>query len=277
MILNAINLEELIPLEVDDEMILETQVLPQPPGRTSLTTGFNVHSRVFWTALMSTNPLSDSYKRDNCNCVRTAKPELQLRYLKKRLHDLKYKLDGVQAHLRPWITNLRSHPGFEEVDDEELSTLSGQFASMRANIHVTHLWLQSIISDQIDILLLNEGHHGTPLMVPSPSTEDVKVFWSDREDLCRQLLHVLHGIDEAYLEPNGHHLTFKVRDVAVTLLACPFEPHEEVSRRAQEYLKEFTNKLSRLDGSETMNTLSLQSWVDTDRRPFGVLSGFGVR
>lgn len=257
-------------------MILEDRVLPQPPGRTPLATGFNVHSRVFWIALISTSSKSEARERQHCNCVRSIRPDLQLAHLRGRLHDLKYKLDGIPPHLRQWTTNLDSLPGFEAVESEELRLLSGQFASMRANIHVTHLWLQSIISDQIDILLLNEGHHGTPV-VASPSLTDSRVLWSEREDLCRQLLHVLHGISETYIEPNGHHLTFKVRDVAVTLLACPFEPHEEVSRRAQEYLKEFTNKLSRLDGSETMNTLSLQSWVDTDRRPFGVLSGFGVR
>jgi hypothetical protein len=60
--------------------------------------------------------------------------------------------------------------------------------------------------------------------------------------------------------------TYKVRDVAVSLLTCPFESYEEASKRASEYLRDFTNKLSRLDASETMNTLSLQSWVDTDRR-----------
>jgi len=53
--------------------------------------------------------------------------------------------------------------------------------------------------------------------------------------------------------------------VAVTLLACPFDANEEIAIRAHKYLLEYTNKLSRLDKSETMNTMSLQSWVDTDR------------
>jgi len=54
--------------------------------------------------------------------------------------------------------------------------------------------------------------------------------------------------------------------VAVTLLACPFDSQHEVARRAFGYLREFTDILSRLDGSETINTLSLQSWVDTGRK-----------
>lgn len=60
--------------------------------------------------------------------------------------------------------------------------------------------------------------------------------------------------------------TCKVRDVAVTMLACPFPPESPASIRAQQYLREYTEILSRLDGSERLNTLSLQSWVDTDRQ-----------
>lgn len=50
------------------------------------------------------------------------------------------------------------------------------------------------------------------------------------------------------------------------MLACPFPPENPASIRAQEYLREYTEILSRLDGSERLNTLSLQSWVDTDRQ-----------
>jgi hypothetical protein len=50
------------------------------------------------------------------------------------------------------------------------------------------------------------------------------------------------------------------------MLACPFPPGSPTSIRSQEYLREYTDILSRLDGSERLNTLSLQSWVDTDRQ-----------
>lgn len=200
-----------MPIDVDDENIYKDQIVSQQG--VSLTTGFIIHSRVFWASLGDGGNLRD------------------------RLNRLKYMLDCIPQELRQWGTG------------------EGKFACMRANLHVTHLWLQSILLDQVE-----------------------NVEWAEREDIARQLLHVLHGIPQESLEPNGLHLvsfpnvaslltpkTYKVRDVAVSLLACPFEPHEEPARRASEYLREFTNILSRLDGSEVLNTLSLQSWVDTDR------------
>ena len=51
----------------------------------------------------------------------------------------------------------------------------------------------------------------------------------------------------------------------MVLLAFPHEGHAERSRRVREYLKEYSELLSILDVSETVNTLSLQSWIDTSR------------
>jgi len=209
----------------------------------------------FWAALIPLLPReSAAAKKLPCSCVRSAEPMLQLAYLKDRLHDLKYMLDNIPPQLRQWVA--------EDDDDalygsspEQQRIVKAQFATMRANIHVTHLWLQSLIRDQVDALLLGQ-----------PNPPDLKSTWSEREDICRQFLHVLHSIPHISLEPNGLHFTYKVRDVAVSLLTCPFESYEEASKRASEYLRDFTNKLSRLDASETMNTLSLQSWIDTDRR-----------
>lgn len=64
---------------------------------------------------------------------------------------------------------------------------------------------------------------------------------------------------------NGVYQAYKVRDVAVTLLNCPFEPHTRPALRANEYMRDFTRALSRLDRSEIVNTNSLRSWVDVDR------------
>jgi hypothetical protein len=58
---------------------------------------------------------------------------------------------------------------------------------------------------------------------------------------------------------------YKLRDVAVALLACPEDVDEQRAGRLREYLSEFSKLLSILDVSEMMNTLSLQSWIDTSR------------
>lgn len=86
-----------------------------------------------------------------------------------------------------------------------------------------------------------------------------------REELSRNLLDALQSIPHADIEPNGLHLAYKVRDVAVGLLACPSSLPDAQARRGQAYVREFTNALSWLDGSETVNTANLQSWVDADR------------
>lgn len=41
---------------------------------------------------------------------------------------------------------------------------------------------------------------------------------------------------------------------------------EQLSRRASEYVQEFTKVLSYLDRSEIVNTDGLKSWIDEGRR-----------
>jgi hypothetical protein len=201
--LDTMNLGDLLPLELDDEYILADRVMPQPTSvGLSLTARFNTHSRIFWAALESPSPQgSPATKTEPCSCTRSRQPMAQLLYLKDRLHDLKYMLDGVPPRLRQWSAE-DDDEALHSPDQEQRRVLKAQFASMRANIHVTHLWLQSIISDQVDAILLGESSRAT-LISPPP---DLKVGWAEREDLCRQLLHVLHGIPEVHLEPNGHYL-----------------------------------------------------------------------
>jgi len=197
-----------MPLEVDDEMILENSVLPQSGPEISLTTGFNVHSRLFWAALKSTHPahFSDT-ERNTCRCVRASDPLLQLTHLQGRLRELKYMLDSIPSPLRQWaIADGDDASWLSNTPPEQQNIIKSQFASMRANIHVTHLWLQSITYDQIDNLVQNKLNGASPspelpIVVPEP-----KLTWSEREDICRQLLHILYGIPAINLEANGHHL-----------------------------------------------------------------------
>lgn len=181
-------------------MISENTVQPQSELKLSTTSGFNIHSRLFWAALTPLTPRQSSNPdAPYSSVVRAAKPSLQLEHCQDRLQDLKYMLDGCPAELRQWKTYI-------ETEDTSISerrewyNRKAQFEAMRANIHVTHLWLQSIIYDQIDTLPV-VGPDREPTRLPSP-----KSFWNDREDICRQLLHVLHNVPEIYLEPNGHHL-----------------------------------------------------------------------
>lgn len=155
-VVDNVDFGEMLPLEVDDEMILEHQVLSQPATRISVTTGFVVNSRLFWTALWPiVSPNSPNAKLEHYSCVRSRDPALQLAHLKGRLHDLKYMLDGIPAQLRQSAPSGVEASGFETLDPDQRGTVQGHFASMRANIHVTHLRPQSIISDQVDICSLD--------------------------------------------------------------------------------------------------------------------------
>jgi hypothetical protein len=69
------------------------------------------------------------------------------------------------------------------------------------------------------------------------------------------------------LEANGLHAANKVRDIASSLLACPFHPEDPIAKRVAEYVQRSTDILSRLDSSEVMNAMHLQTWIDTDRIP----------
>lgn len=299
--LHEVSFEALFPLQVDDEQILENKILDHPPSPTSspstaragpapqprpaftLTSGFNLHSRVFYkSAEIALSP-------GNCDWARRHTPEEQLARLRQLVQEIRYMLDDAPGPMRQWastgdsgVTENRSHTleSFPprnarddwgvigrgaEMNDANAKALPGQVEIMRANLHGTHLWIQSSLLDRIDVLLQEIAQRATSPAESEAAVAALKANWAEREDVCRQMLHLLHSMHYSYLEPNGLYLTYKVRDVGVALLNCPYEAHERPARRAAEYMQDFARALSRLDRSEIVNTSSLRSWVDTDR------------
>ncbi|KAM5522692.1 glycosyl hydrolase family 3 N terminal domain-containing protein [Fusarium oxysporum f. sp. phaseoli] len=259
-----INFEDLMPVPVDDEYISSSGILscPETEAAQSLTSGFNIHSRIFLAALRP--PGSDAKK--HCICSHVKDPAVRLASLQDRVHHLKYMLDTVLPAYRSWSKSTTAaapttSPGRDDV-------VNIQREAIRANIHVTQLWLQIMLLDQIDTLgdQLGKGFTSPSIAysTSSPRPQDFAT-WDEREDICRQFLHLLNSLSQPSLEPNGLSLVYKVRDVAVSLLSCPYDPSEERTRRATEYLREFARLLSILDVSEQVNLLSLQSWIDTSR------------
>ena len=230
------NLKALMPIEVEDEQIFKHETFSSPTSEVSMAMGFIIHSRLFWQAIE--DPHDNT--RGECLCCRNRSPAAQVAHLRRRLRDLKYALDDAPRPFRQYALS--------DFDSASHIFLSSQLGTLRVNIHVTHLWLQSMLLDQLDLLTSPEQH------------------WHEREDISTQLLHVLHSTPQADIEPNGLHLVYKVRDVAVGLLACPYEAPDSSAKRAQEYVKAFTDIMARLDASETVNTANLQSWIDTGRQ-----------
>lgn len=259
-LVQSLDLESLMPLEIDDEAIFEDRIVSGLSSQPNLTTGFNLTSLVFWAAIESRKsyPVVDPVQR-MCKCAHPTDRHRQVAHLLGRLQDLKYALDSIPPELRQWAA--RPMPLSPDMSSNAPGVVISQLGAIRGNLHITHLWLQSILLDQLESVLQDQSpSFNIPAYLATTESR-----WSERENLCSQLIHVLHAIPQRDLEPNGLHFAFKVRDVAVGLLSCPFEPHEPTSLRAAEFVREFTQLLSRLDSSEVVATTNLQTWVDTDR------------
>lgn len=250
--LHSIRPDELMPLEVPDESIFENEVFMSDDEPICLTTGFILHSRVFWAAIRSPCPIP---AQEPCPCIRAHNPQLQVAYFQERLENLRHLLDDIPESLQSWTPEQqRNSTSIQSPPD------SGAFASMRVNIHVTHLWLQSLIMDQLEAAQAHQQEQGWP-----SETFDQRNLWQEREEICRRLLFIVYNFPAMSLETNGLHLANKVRDISASLLACPFPVDDPISERVREYVRQSTEILSRLDRSESLNTMHLQTWVDTDR------------
>ncbi|KAM5344108.1 hypothetical protein ACJ41O_012645 [Fusarium nematophilum] len=285
-ILRDVDFDGLEPLNVADDHILETGVVDVPPTPLPAAQhpaspsvddeSFNVVSAFIVSSRAFLKGMGESIINDGCNCGFGRSPEERLSRLRDLLDGLRYILDGLPPHMRQWGSGNAYqsprklfHNGIrQDLFTEEL-VAHAQNEIARANIHISHLWLQSFLLDKMDFAL--QEMSATAIQAAGDTTANsahLKLNWREREDICRQLLHILHSIPQAYLEPNGLFLPqiYKVRDVASSLMNCPFVMDEQLSRRASEYVQEFSKVLSYLDRSEIVNTDGLKSWIDEDRQ-----------
>ncbi|KAI8417696.1 hypothetical protein FOFC_00251, partial [Fusarium oxysporum] len=213
-----VNFAALEPLNIVDENITETGIVGQLPSTPSVglpnntdsaddapfhsTTVFIMASRAFLLGMR------ESMVNDGCNCGFGRSPEERLSKLRDLLDQLRYILDGLPTHMRQWgpgdnyqpfDSSDRRQGAFTEAHIEHL-----QNESTRANLHVSHLWLQNFLLDKMDVALQEmKDREGDDSYIAT----QLKQNWKDREDVSRQLLHILHSIPHAYLEPNGLYLT----------------------------------------------------------------------
>ncbi|CRK22164.1 hypothetical protein HYQ45_005989 [Verticillium longisporum] len=267
-VLRDVDFAALEPLDTPDENITENAICPPAPdGNAPFTsvTAFIVNTRVFLEALR------DSLFNAGCDCGYGRTNEEKLARLKALFQRYKYSLDALLSHMTQW--------GPSSIYDSGPSTPANsvsrtQAETTRANIHITHLWLQSFLLDQTDGIvqaMAAAGGGGDEAW----AAHQLASSWAEREDICRQLLHVLHNIDGVHLEPNGNSLTYKIRGVGASLLNCPSLLGEIVSQRAAGYVREFTKVLAFLDLSEIMNTDGVDTWIDKDKLGDGRASASG--
>lgn len=265
------------PVEVNDENILPDKILPQAENCTSLTAGLNVLVRLYHIAL-ETRQLSQSFAECKDQGSFSQSDQQHLDLLKTSFYKQKHALDVVPEEFKDWDVQKKEH-----VSDP---LAARQFEIMRANIRVTHLWLQSLVFEDIVSLSTDPAKSRS-----FGSMADLETLWGERESICRELLLVLYNISHANLEPNGASLVscalfrsfksplshpslfrqvHKIRVVAATLIDCPFEMQGSIARQAYSYIKAFASVLASLDG----NVAVWESWSSLDRHERRPVSEF---
>ncbi|KAG8630664.1 hypothetical protein KVT40_002283 [Elsinoe batatas] len=274
----TMDLRKLMPDVSEDSMSpsADTTGMSTPPMlQVTSAIGFSLNARIFQAGMVG------FLKGQECRCGHGKTRTERIQHYQKALHDLRYVFDDlpdfVSAWLYPSLDRARRTPGPHEsttsnahsyFSQHRSSAASGiysdnysdPFAMLRVNVHMTHSWLRMIIVNELDLLLAADrgacsGHECTT----------TKENWAEREDICQRTLEVLRNSSYEAMEPNGNALVTKVRDIATSMLECPYDSQELPALRAARYLRDFSQMLSRLDHSEELNLSSVQSWVDTDR------------
>ncbi|KAL2783959.1 hypothetical protein BJX66DRAFT_317502 [Aspergillus keveii] len=245
-----IRTDQLLPLEVDDEYISETEVKEQPPGVLSLTAGFLAEKKILLDLLdldydnMPESPGIGNLEPDTLiresHVARRTSSTATPAVLLERIRRLKYSLDDFSPS-----RGATSHDQSSPLSNESSHTVSEEVIELqRVNVYVTNYWAQNYLIERL--LSLSSARHSSQ-QDSIPSTLDL---WERREGLCRDLLHFLNNSNLAALQRNGYALIYKIRQVAAALLDCPAEPaafFAPLYRRARAHLKSFTEVLVRID------------------------------
>ena len=198
--------EHLFPYEVDDEYITATTIGPQPSNKLALTVGLNILSRVFCGILpivrdvslpLATANNADDDQKDmigTCECGNIIRPTSQKVVLYSLLQKQKSVMEDLPNEFTQW--HKPSTADMARIPGVHGTVEASHYESMKANIHVTHLWIQSTLFERLVAVSKMEGQ--------SVNEEvDMSGVWTLRESICRQLLSILYNISQTNLEPNG--------------------------------------------------------------------------
>jgi hypothetical protein len=271
MLFDSEHLETLLPLDLDDEYITPNSLYQQPSSEIPLASGFTGLVHIF---LCLMDLPEEVVGRPRITSSTTEARRSSDSYINrpnylvlKRMFDrVRYVLDDIAPQMALWQGDWAG----TELDhsDQNSATRSDQLESMRANLQVSRLWVRSLIFER-----LLEIYHRSSSCTGDQAKAHDREHWSEREDICEQLLAVLYNIKQKNLEPNGISLTYKIRQVAATLLDCPFEEHTSISRRARLYIERFMELLTLLDKYSFQDT-QMVVWNDFDRQKRQPVSDF---
>jgi hypothetical protein len=190
--LQRVDAEDLWPIEVDEEFITEETILPQAQDRLCLMTGFNTNFRLFWLSV--TDRVEDSTSRVSAvNMHEALDPVTILASLERQIQDLRRTALEMDARFCRWND-------FGVINSVATDTLAHvQLEIMRANIHVTRLWLESTLLENLERIEKDTLEESS--WIRSPES-----VWTQRQEICQQLLFVLSNVKQHSLEPNGNSL-----------------------------------------------------------------------
>ncbi|KAG9001359.1 hypothetical protein FRB93_012135 [Tulasnella sp. JGI-2019a] len=270
------------PTEVDDEYITARAILPQPPHKTAIISGFNYISRIF--ALLGEivvrirvdkrSPPRGAFaaaRLEEVCALHTrvleifsqAPQELQLRKSGNSPRadgTSALSLNGVPAsgpsfdpagfarNALAELNNLFDNPNANRED------ASNAYLVMQANIHVTQQVVRLVIEQYRHTLvtsMLASGVDPATLHSSIAATELSRGGWTfeDREAIARDLLDILRKIPILSIATNGPVLVHKVRFVASTLLdfVRDAETAPDPAAKALNILWDFLSMLSEIE------------------------------
>ncbi|KAK5059856.1 hypothetical protein LTR84_009739 [Exophiala bonariae] len=279
MLFDSNHLAALLPLDLDDEYITPNLLYQQPPSETPLATGFTGLIHIFLCLMdlphevVGGPKISLSTTTGDSSAHYNNRPDYQV--LTRMFERVKYVLDDISPQMALWQGERAGSDADDNTTTTEASnTRADQIESLRANLQVTRLWVRSLIFERLLAIYHASTHNNNATATPTElSKSHDRQHWSEREDICEQLLAVLYNIKQKNLEPNGITLTYKIRQVAATLLDCPFEEHTSISRRARLYIERFMELLTLLDKYSFQDT-QLVVWSDFDTQERQPVSDF---
>jgi len=276
MLFDSEHLQALLPLDLDDEYITPSTLYQQPAADVPLVSGFTGLIQIFLCLMDLPEEAVGRPAINNSTAAETQATDQyttrpDYRVLKRMFDRVRYVLDDIAPQMALWHGDWPKGEADHSIADSD--TRLDQLESLRANLQVSRLWVRSMIFER---LLAIYHTFYTPKGPEAQAHE--RSHWAEREDICEQLLVVLYNIKQKNLEPNGITLTYKIRQVAATLLDCPFEEHTSISRRARLYIERFMELLTLLDKYSFQDT-QLVVWNDFDsaeRRPVGDFMRLGT-
>lgn len=231
------NISDILPSEVDDEYITANEILPQPPGKQSLMTGFIANHKVFCSL--------DGLGNDGYG---SSVKDMSLNRTEQDIVQKMFSLcDATLADLPPCLQAWKGIMQEEDIDDDWLSRhfeevpnnngwyletdqlLEKQLESQRANIHISALWAQDCLLQRLIKLRKYAG---------CSDKQSQAVIGQKQEQICINLLNILGRISLNNLEPNGLSLIAKIRTIAASVLSGSARD-EAVMSRAGAYVSRF--------------------------------------